>query len=67
MIKFASICVALFAFSMIAVGFHVIDISETRIIYASTIDHIHWAVGSILILSSILFAMFSVQLWCAKV
>jgi TRAP-type C4-dicarboxylate transport system permease small subunit len=66
MIRFASICVALFAFAMIAVGFHIIDISETRIIYATSIDHIHWAVGSILLLSSLLFGMFSVQLWCHK-
>ena len=66
MIKLASICILLFALSMIAIGFHIIEMSETRIIYANSIDHLHWAIGSVLILSSILFGMFSIQLWCAK-
>ncbi len=66
MIKIASICTLLFALSMIAIGFHIIEMSETRIIYANSIDHLHWAIGSVLILSSILFGMFSIQLWCAK-
>jgi divalent metal cation (Fe/Co/Zn/Cd) transporter len=66
MIKLASIGTLLFSLSMIAIGFNIIEMSETRIIYANSIDHLHWAIGSVLLLSSILFGIFSVRLWCAK-
>ena len=66
MIKFASICIMLFALACLAMGFHIIEISNTEIMTASSIDHMYWTFGTLLILSSIFFGICSINVWFKK-
>ena len=45
----------LFALACLAMGFHIIELSNTEIMTASSIDHMYWTFGTLLILSSIFF------------
>ena len=51
----------------LAMGFHIIEISETRILYSTSLDQIYWAIGTILICASCFFGVISIQMWFKKI
>lgn len=66
MIKFASICIMLFAMACLALGFQIIEMSNTNIATSTSLDQMYWTFGTLLILASFFFGMCSIQVWFKK-